>query len=131
MKIGFVGLGNVGSKLAGSLLRNGYEVMVRDLNPDFVNDFVSRGASAAESPKQLAQTCDIVITCLPSPAACSAVMEGTSDVEGVIEGLSGSPFFGAMARGCRYFWWASILPSPAFGSFWRYIAHRSMKTLGR
>jgi 3-hydroxyisobutyrate dehydrogenase len=88
MKIGFVGLGNVGSKLAGSLLRNGYEVMVRDLNPDFVNDFVSRGASAADSPKQLAQTCDIVITCLPSPAACSAVMEGTSDVEGVIEGLS-------------------------------------------
>lgn len=88
MKIGFVGLGNVGSKLAGSLLRNGYEVMVRDLNPDFVNDFVSRGARAADSPKQLAQTCDIVITCLPSPAACSAVMEGTSDVEGVIAGLS-------------------------------------------
>ena len=39
MKIGFVGLGNVGSKLAGSLLRNGYEVMVRDLNADFVADF--------------------------------------------------------------------------------------------
>jgi 3-hydroxyisobutyrate dehydrogenase len=88
MKIGFVGLGNVGSKLAGSLLRNGYEVMVRDLNDVFVADFVALGASAADSPKQLAQACDIIITCLPSPAACSAVMEGTPSEEGVIAGLS-------------------------------------------
>lgn len=85
MKIGFVGLGNVGSKLAGSLLRNGYAVMVRDLNDAFVADFVARGASAADTPKQLAQACDLVITCLPSPAACSAVMEGES---GVVAGLS-------------------------------------------
>jgi 3-hydroxyisobutyrate dehydrogenase len=85
MKIGFVGLGNVGSKLAGSLLRNGYAVMVRDLNDAFVADFVARGATAADTPKQLAQACDLVITCLPSPAACSAVMEGES---GVVAGLS-------------------------------------------
>jgi len=85
MKIGFVGLGNVGSKIAGSLLRNGYAVMVRDLNDAFVADFVARGASAADTPKQLAQACDLVITCLPSPAACSAVMEGGS---GVVAGLS-------------------------------------------
>ena len=85
MKIGFVGLGNVGSKLAGSLLRNGYAVMVRDLNDVFVADFVARGATAADTPKQLALSCDLVITCLPSPAACSAVMEGE---EGVVAGLS-------------------------------------------
>ncbi|HIG36401.1 MAG TPA: NAD(P)-dependent oxidoreductase [Oceanospirillaceae bacterium] len=85
MKIGFVGLGNVGSKLAGSLLRNGYAVTVRDLNEAFVADFVARGATAADTPKQLAQACDLVITCLPSPAACSAVMEGES---GVVAGLS-------------------------------------------
>jgi len=88
MKIGFVGLGNVGSKLAGSLLRNGYEVIVRDLNQGFVADFVARGATAADSPKQLAQASDIIITCLPSPAACSAVMEGNGTEEGVIAGLS-------------------------------------------
>jgi len=88
MKIGFVGLGNVGSKLAGSLLRNGYEVVVRDLNPEFVANFVARGASSADSPKQLAEASDIIITCLPSPAACSAVMEGNSTEEGVIAGLS-------------------------------------------
>ena len=85
MKIGFVGLGNVGSKLAGSLLRNGYALMVRDLNDVFVADFVARGATAADTPKQLAQACDLVITCLPSPSACSAVMEGD---DGVVAGLS-------------------------------------------
>ena len=88
MKIGFVGLGNVGSKLAGSLLRNGYAVMVRDLNDEFVADFVARGATSADSPKQLAQQSDIIITCLPSLAVCSAVMEGTADDPGVIAGLS-------------------------------------------
>lgn len=88
MKIGFVGLGNVGSKLAGSLLRNGYETIVQDLNNDFVTDFVARGAIAADSQKQLAQASDIIITCLPSPDACSAVMEGTEGEEGVIAGLS-------------------------------------------
>jgi len=88
MKIGFVGLGNVGSKLAGSLLRNGYEVIVRDLNSEFMSDFVSRGAVAADSPKQLAQLSDLIITCLPSPSACSAVMEGSDTEAGIIDGLS-------------------------------------------
>ena len=47
MKVGFIGLGNAGGKLAGSLLRNGYDLTVRDLNPEFVADFVSRGAKEA------------------------------------------------------------------------------------
>jgi 3-hydroxyisobutyrate dehydrogenase len=88
MKIGFVGLGNVGSKLAGSLLRNGYEVMMRDLNDEFVANFVALGAKSADSAKQLAQASDLIITCLPSPAACSAVMEGSADDPGIIAGLS-------------------------------------------
>ena len=41
LKIGFVGLGNVGSKLAGSLVRNGFDVTVRDLNADLVVEFVA------------------------------------------------------------------------------------------
>jgi 3-hydroxyisobutyrate dehydrogenase len=85
MKIGFIGLGNVGRKLAGSLLRNGCDLTVRDLNEDFVADFVSRGASSANSPKELAEKCDIVITCLPSPSACSQVMEAD---DGVLAGIS-------------------------------------------
>ena len=74
MKIGFVGLGNVGGKLAGSLLRNGKDLTVLDLNPDFVSGFVARGAKAADSPAGLMRDCDVVITCLPSPAASVAVV---------------------------------------------------------
>ncbi|SLN41169.1 2-(hydroxymethyl)glutarate dehydrogenase [Roseovarius albus] len=75
MKVGFIGLGNVGGKLSGSLLRNGIDLTVHDLNADLVADFVARGAKAGESPAQLMRDCDAVITCLPSPAASDAVMQ--------------------------------------------------------
>jgi 3-hydroxyisobutyrate dehydrogenase len=74
MKVGFIGLGNVGGKLSGSLLRNGIDLMVHDLNPDLVAKFVARGAKPAKNPAQMMQDCDAVITCLPSPAASDAVM---------------------------------------------------------
>ena len=85
MKVGFIGLGNAGGKLAGSLLRNGFDLTVRDLNDSLVNEFVARGASTIGSPKEMAELCDIVITCLPSPRACSEVMESKN---GTIAGLS-------------------------------------------
>lgn len=85
MKVGFIGLGNAGGKLAGSLLRNGFDLTVRDLNDSLVNEFVARGASTIGSPKEMAELCDIVITCLPSPRACSEVMESKN---GIIAGLS-------------------------------------------
>ena len=74
MKIGFVGLGNVGAKLAGSLLRNGHDLHVHDLNAVFVSDFVNRGAKDGKSPANLMRVCEVVITCLPSPQACEAVV---------------------------------------------------------
>jgi 3-hydroxyisobutyrate dehydrogenase len=76
MKIGFIGLGNVGAKLAGTLLRNGYPLVVCDLDPQRVQDLVQRGAASAASPRQLAESVELIITCLPSPAACAAVVEG-------------------------------------------------------
>jgi 3-hydroxyisobutyrate dehydrogenase len=76
MKIGFIGLGNVGEKLAATLLRNGYALTVRDLDPERVQRFVERGASSATSPREMAKSVDLIITCLPSPAACAAVVEG-------------------------------------------------------
>ena len=74
MKVGFIGLGNVGGKLSGSLLRNGVDLYVHDLNADFVAAKVAGGAKDGTSPAELMQTCDVVITCLPSPAASAAVM---------------------------------------------------------
>lgn len=75
MKIGFIGLGNVGGKLSGSLIRNGHDVSVHDLNADLVADKVAAGAQNGQSPSAMMQSCDAVITCLPSPAASAAVMD--------------------------------------------------------
>ncbi len=76
MKTGFIGLGNVGGKLAGNLLRNGVEVVVRDLDQSAAEPFLAEGAGWAESPAAMVEATDLVITCLPSPAASAAVMEG-------------------------------------------------------
>lgn len=75
MKVGFVGLGNVGAKLAGSLLRNGHDVTVFDLAPERVAEFVARGAGEGASAAALMRARDVVITCLPSPAICAATVE--------------------------------------------------------
>jgi 3-hydroxyisobutyrate dehydrogenase len=74
MKVGFIGLGNVGGKLAGSLLRNGTDLVVHDLDAELVAAKVAKGAEAGISPAQMMQDCDAVITCLPSPAASDAVV---------------------------------------------------------
>ena len=87
-KVGFIGLGNVGSKLAGTLARNGVSLAVVDTDPDAVAVLVAQGAVALESPAQIAAECDVIITCLPSPAIVADVMEGS---DGVLGGLrSGS-----------------------------------------
>lgn len=74
MKVGFVGLGNVGGKLSGSLLRNKIDLTVHDLNAQLVQQLVARGAAEA-GPTEIMRSCDAVITCLPSPAASDAVMQ--------------------------------------------------------
>jgi 3-hydroxyisobutyrate dehydrogenase len=84
MKIGFIGLGNLGAKLACSLQRNGFELIVRDLDVAAADGLLAKGADWAESPKELAQAADLIITCLPSPAVVSDAMEAG---DGVIAGL--------------------------------------------
>ena len=85
MKIGFIGLGNVGSKLAGSLLRNKFDLTVRDLDHNLTQDFYDLGAKVASSAKELTEQVDLIITCLPSPKICAEVMEGE---DGILNGLS-------------------------------------------
>jgi 3-hydroxyisobutyrate dehydrogenase len=94
MKIGFIGLGNVGGKLAGSLIRNGYDVTVRDLDKSVAQAFIDKGAGWADSPKAMAEHCDMIITCLPSPAACAAVMEAE---DGILGGLSAGKIWAEMS----------------------------------
>ena len=75
MRVGFIGLGNVGGKLSGSLIRKGFDVFVHDLNSEFVAEKVTAGAKDGVSAANLMAECDAVITCLPSPAASAAVMD--------------------------------------------------------
>ena len=85
MKTGVIGLGNLGGKLAGSLLRNGFDLAVHDLDRTAATALCDRGARWPGSPQALASTCDLIITCLPSPAASAAVMEAE---DGVLAGLA-------------------------------------------
>ena len=85
MKIGFIGLGNVGGKLANNLIKSRYKLIVRDLDPNLSKKFKKKGAIIASSPKELAENSNIIITCLPSPKTCSKVMTAKN---GVLKGLS-------------------------------------------
>ncbi len=94
MKVGFIGLGNVGGKLAGSVLRNGFELTVLDLNRAVGKRLLARGAAWADTPRELAERVDMVVTCLPSPAACSQVMEAA---DGVLAGLGPGTIWAEMS----------------------------------
>ncbi len=82
--VGFVGIGNLGRHLAGSLLRAGYPVTVTDLDPGTAGDLLSAGAGWADTPRQAAEGSTCVITCLPSPAAVTHCMTAK---DGVLAGL--------------------------------------------
>jgi len=94
MKVGFIGLGNVGGKLAGSLLRNGIDLIVRDLDKSLAQPFIDGGAKWADSPREMAREVDILITCLPSPASSAVVMEAD---DGALAGLSSGKIWAEMS----------------------------------
>ena len=94
LKIAFIGLGNVGGKLAGSLLRNGFGLRVRDLDRGVARSLLARGAAWGESPGEMARAADLIITCLPNPAASAAVMEAE---DGVLSGIGPGAIWAEMS----------------------------------
>ena len=84
-RVGFIGLGNLGVHLAGSLLRAGHDVTVNDLNQSAASELVARGATWADSVYDLSKASEVVFTCLPSPAAVGHVV---GDFAGVFESLA-------------------------------------------
>ena len=84
MKIGFVGLGNMGSAIAANLLRARHAVTVWNRSANKVQGLVDAGAAAAASPRDAASAGDTVITMLADDAALEQVLSGP---EGVLEGL--------------------------------------------
>ena len=83
MRIGFIGIGSMGNPMSINLLRAGYELTVYDIREGAMEALVRLGAKAAGSPKEVAQTSDVVLTSLPTPETLEQVVLG---VDGVLEG---------------------------------------------
>jgi 3-hydroxyisobutyrate dehydrogenase len=75
MRYGFIGLGNLGGKLAGSLVRKGFDLTVHDRNRANAEPILAAGAKWGDSPAAIATQVDAIITCLPSPTISEAVLE--------------------------------------------------------
>ena len=79
-KIGFIGLGNVGGKLASSLLRNDFDLFIHDISTERLREFANQGAKVCSSPADVASKSDMIITCLPSPVVSAEVLEGEDGI---------------------------------------------------
>lgn len=87
MRIGFIGLGVMGKRMAMNVLKGGYELTVSDLNKDAVKELVDAGAKEANTPAEVAEGKDVIFTSLPNSAIVEAVILGKNGVlEGAKEG---------------------------------------------
>ncbi len=87
-KIGFIGLGIMGKPMARNLIKAGYPVTVHNRSQGAVKELASEGATAASSPKAVAEQSDIVITMLPDSPDVDQVVTGPGGVaEGVRDGM--------------------------------------------
>jgi 3-hydroxyisobutyrate dehydrogenase len=80
MRVGFIGLGNMGSPMAGFVLSAGHSLVVHDLRREAGTSLLDRGATWADSPGQVAAQCDVVCICVPGPAEMRAVTLGPGGV---------------------------------------------------
>ena len=90
MKIGFIGLGIMGRPMSKNLIKAGYDLCVCDIVKEAVADVVACGAESAETSKEVAQKCDIIITMLPNSPQVRTVLTGEN---GVLEGIEGEKVF--------------------------------------
>lgn len=81
-KIGFIGVGIMGKPMATNLLKAGYNLVVHDINLNAVQELEDMGASRADSPSQVAQKCEIIITMLPNSPDVELVILGK---DGILE----------------------------------------------
>ena len=78
-KIGFIGLGNVGSKVAYNILKKGYDLYIFDLNKSNSKNLISKGAIWCNSIDELIKNTTVFITCLPSPKSVNQVISTSLD----------------------------------------------------
>jgi 3-hydroxyisobutyrate dehydrogenase-like beta-hydroxyacid dehydrogenase len=84
MKIGFLGLGRMGSAIAGNLVRARHDVTVWNRSPDKARALVAGGATLATSPREVAASSEVILSMLADDAALNAVLSGK---DGILAGL--------------------------------------------
>ena len=85
MKIGFIGLGTMGASMAANLQKSQHRLVVNDARKDAAEAHIGAGAEWADTPRAVAEQCDVVFTSLPGPPEVEAL--GLADVPGVGEAL--------------------------------------------
>jgi len=87
-KVGYIGLGLMGSSIARNLMKAGNSLVVHNRSRAIVDQLVSEGAKAATSPREVAEQCDCVFTNLPdSPDVAQVDLGPTGIIEGAHPGL--------------------------------------------
>ena len=87
MKIGFIGLGNMGGHMAYNILQGGHDLLVHDLRRESASRHLEAGARWADTPQQMAQQSEVVFTSLPGPTEVEAVALGE---DGILSGMETS-----------------------------------------
>ena len=85
MKVGFIGLGVMGSPMALNVLKGGHELTVYDRRPEALEPLVAAGARAAASPREVGAASQIVVTMLPEPQHVEQVVLGD---DGIAAGMA-------------------------------------------
>src|ERR1700722_8814087 len=80
MKVGFIGVGNIGAPIAGQLLRAGHALVVHDLRGEAAAGLLAAGAEWGDTPAALADECEVIATCLPGPVEMEAVCLGSGQL---------------------------------------------------
>ena len=86
MRVGFIGLGNMGGPLAGFVRQAGFSLVVHDIRRETATPLLERGATWANAPRDVAAQCDVVCVCVPGPPEMQAVALGPG---GIVETLKG------------------------------------------
>lgn len=76
MKIGFIGLGLMGSRMAKNLIKSGHKLMIHNRTKEKANELIDMGAEFAGSLKELGENCEVIFTMLSNPDAVSTVALG-------------------------------------------------------
>ena len=80
VSVGFIGLGNMGNPMAGNVLKNGFPMTVFDKNPRVMENLVQAGAKAAASAKQVAESVEVLLTCVPGSPESEDLYLGSGGV---------------------------------------------------